>query len=63
MTKPVTPNAFNTPGLFKIDMLSFKKSASGTVGGKVRSANTNGNAPLWLTQRTPRGTRKPNEKT
>ena len=45
MTKPATPNAFNTPGLFKIDMLSFKKSASGTVGGKVRSANTNGNAP------------------
>ena len=48
MTKPVTPNAFNTPGLFKIDMLSFKKSASGTVGGKVRSANTNGKAPPMI---------------
>jgi hypothetical protein len=45
MKKPEVKNAFNTPGLFKIDMLPFKKSASGTVGGKVRSANTNGNAP------------------
>lgn len=48
MTKPVVPNAFNTPGLFTIDMLPFKKSASGTVGGKVRSANTNGKAPPML---------------
>ena len=48
MTKPVVPNAFNTPGLFKIDMLPFKKSTSGTVGGKVRSANTNGNAPPMI---------------
>ena len=45
MKKPEVKNAFNTPGLFKIDMLPFKKSASGAVGGKVRSANTNGNAP------------------
>tara|TARA_R110000737_G_scaffold270107_1_gene277299 strand:- start:622 stop:804 length:183 start_codon:yes stop_codon:yes gene_type:complete len=45
MKKPVVPNAFNTPGLFKIDTLGFKRSAAGTVGGKVRSANTNGNAP------------------
>ncbi len=45
MKKPVVPNAFNTPGLFKIDTLAFKRSAAGTVGGKVRAANTNGNAP------------------
>ena len=58
MTKPVTPNAFNSPGLFKIDMLSFKKSASGTVGGKVRSANTNGKAPPMINSKNSEKYRK-----
>jgi|TARA_R110000782_G_scaffold208193_1_gene296641 hypothetical protein len=58
MTKPVTPNAFNSPGLFKIDMLSFKKSASGTVGGKARSANTNGKAPPMINSKNSEKYRK-----
>ena len=47
MKKPEVKNAF-TPGLFKIDMLPFKKSAAGTVGGKARAANIGGDAAPML---------------
>lgn len=44
MKKPQVQNAFNTPGLFKIDMSSFKKSAAGMVGGAARAKSAKGDA-------------------
>ena len=44
MKKPQVQNALNTPGLFKIDMSSFKKSAAGMVGGAARAKSSNGDA-------------------
>jgi hypothetical protein len=38
--------------------LPFKKSASGTVGGKVRSANTNGKAPPMINSKNSEKYRK-----
>lgn len=37
-------NPFTNPEMFKIDLLPFKRSAAGTVGGKVRARNANGDA-------------------
>ena len=44
MKKPQAQNAFNTPGLFKIDMSSFKKSAAAMVGGAARAKSSKGDA-------------------
>jgi hypothetical protein len=37
-------NPFTHPELFKIDLLSHKRSAAGAAGGKVRARNANGEA-------------------
>jgi hypothetical protein len=58
MTKPVVPNAFNTPGLFKIDTLAFKRSAAGEVGGKARAANIGGDAAPMLNTKNAENYRK-----
>jgi len=44
MKKPQVQNAFNTPGLFKIDMTSFKRSSAGMVGGAARAKSSKGDA-------------------
>ena len=64
MTKKEVPNAFNTPSLFKIDTLPFKRSAAGMVGGRVRSANADGDAvPTLKTKNTQRYRRPKDEET
>jgi hypothetical protein len=64
MTKKEVPNAFNTPSLFKIDTLSFKRSAAGMVGGRVRSANADGDAvPALKTKNTEKYRRPKDEET
>ena len=52
MKKPLIQNAFNTPGLFKPDMSSFKKSAAGAVGGAKRAKNAAGDAVPMMTKQT-----------
>lgn len=44
MTKPEVPNAFNTPGMFKPDMTSFRKSKAGLAGGAARAKSSKGEA-------------------
>ena len=44
MKKPQVQNAFNTPGLFKIDMSAFKRSTAGAVGGAARAKSSKGDA-------------------
>ena len=44
MKKPQVQNAFNTPGLFKVDMTSFKRSSAGMVGGAARAKSSKGDA-------------------
>ena len=44
MKKTQVQNAFNTPGLFKVDMTSFKRSSAGMVGGAARAKSSKGDA-------------------
>jgi len=60
MKKPEVPNAFTAPHLFKLDTLSFKRSAAGAAGGKVRAQNADGDAvPALRTKNSLSRKRKP----
>jgi len=61
MTKPEVPNAFNTPGLFKPDMASFRKSKSGIYGGAARAKSANGDAVPGLDTKNSRKWKKRDE--
>ena len=61
MTKPEVPNAFNTPGMFKPDMASFRKSKSGIAGGAASAKKSNGDAVPSLVTKNSMRYKKQNE--
>lgn len=61
MKKPEVPNAFNTPGMFKPDMTSFRKSKAGLIGGAASAKKSNGDAVPGLDTKNSRKWKKQNE--